>query len=147
MQFDYSFGPGGSDSLTYLKPINLQPHILIVEDDLFIRELYDRQLSLEGYQVTTAEDGEIGLAKITESIPDLLLLDIMLPKVSGLDLLRTIKAKDETKNIPVILLTNLGQDPVIKEGFNLGADGYLIKSAYTPDQIIEEVKKFLANQV
>ena len=56
-------------------------------------------------------------------------------------------AKDETKNIPVILLTNLGQDPVIKEGFNLGADGYLIKSAYTPDQIIEEVKKFLANQV
>ena len=121
--------------------------ILIVEDDLFIRELYDRQLSLEGYQVTTAEDGEIGLAKITESIPDLLLLDIMLPKVSGLDLLRTIKAKDETKNIPVILLTNLGQDPVIKEGFNLGADGYLIKSAYTPDQIIEEVKKFLANQV
>ena len=121
--------------------------ILIVEDDLFIRELYDRQLSLEGYQVTTAEDGEIGLAKIAESIPDLLLLDIMLPKVSGLDLLRTIKAKDETKNIPVILLTNLGQDPVIKEGFNLGADGYLIKSAYTPDQIIEEVKKFLANQV
>lgn len=120
--------------------------ILIVEDDLFIRELYERQLALEGFQVTTAEDGEVGLAKITESIPDLLLLDIMLPKVSGLDLLRTIKAKDETKNIPVILLTNLGQDSVIKEGFNLGADGYLIKSAYTPDQIIAEVKKFLAGQ-
>ena len=120
--------------------------ILIVEDDLFIRELYERQLSLEGYEVTTAEDGEIGLNRITESIPDLLLLDIMLPKVSGLDLLRTIKAKEETKNIPVILLTNLGQDSVIKEGFNLGADGYLIKSAYTPDQIIEEVKKFLSAQ-
>ena len=120
--------------------------ILIVEDDLFIRELYERQLSLEGYEVSTAEDGEIGLNRITESIPDLLLLDIMLPKVSGLDLLRTIKAKEETKNIPVILLTNLGQDSVIKEGFNLGADGYLIKSAYTPDQIIEEVKKFLSAQ-
>ncbi len=120
--------------------------ILIVEDDLFIRELYERQLSLEGYEISTAEDGEIGLNRLAESIPDLLLLDIMLPKVSGLDLLRTIKAKEETKNIPVILLTNLGQDSVIKEGFNLGADGYLIKSAYTPDQIIEEVKKFLSAQ-
>jgi two-component system, OmpR family, phosphate regulon response regulator PhoB len=120
--------------------------ILIVEDDLFIRELYERQLSLEGFQVQTAEDGEIGLARISESVPDLLLLDIMLPKVSGLDLLRTIKAKEETKSIPVILLTNLGQDSVIKEGFNLGADGYLIKSAYTPDQIITEVKKFLEAQ-
>ena len=121
--------------------------ILIVEDDLFIRELYERQLSLEGFEVVTAEDGEIGLNRIYESQPNLLLLDIMLPKVSGLDLLRTIKAKDETKDIPVILLTNLGQDSVIKEGFNLGADGYLIKSAYTPDQIIEEVKKFLSAQV
>ena len=120
--------------------------ILIVEDDLFIRELYERQLSLEGFEVVTAEDGEVGLSRINAAIPDLLLLDIMLPKVSGLDLLRTIKAKDETKDIPVILLTNLGQDSVIKEGFNLGADGYLIKSAYTPDQIIEEVKKFLSAQ-
>jgi|SRR5690606_11745322 len=120
--------------------------ILIVEDDLFIRELYERQLSLEGYDVSTAEDGELGLAALSQSVPDLLLLDIMLPKVSGLDVLRTMKAKEETKNVPVILLTNLGQDSVIKEGFNLGADGYLIKSAYTPDQIIDEVKKFLAGQ-
>lgn len=120
--------------------------ILIVEDDLFIRELYERQLSLEGYEVSTAEDGEIGLNRISQAIPDLILLDIMLPKVSGLDLLRTIKAQEATKSIPVILLTNLGQDSVIKEGFNLGADGYLIKSAYTPDQIIEEVKKFLDAQ-
>lgn len=120
--------------------------ILIIEDDLFIRELYERQLSLEGYDVSTAEDGEIGLNNLNQSIPNLVLLDIMLPKVSGLDVLRTMKSKDETKNIPVILLTNLGQDSVIKEGFNLGADGYLIKSAYTPDQIIDEVKKFLAGQ-
>ena len=118
--------------------------ILIVEDDLFIRELYERQLGLAGFSITTAADGPEGLLKVTAEKPDLLLLDIMLPKMNGLDLLKTIKGKDETKNIPVILLTNLGQDSVIKEGFNLGADGYLIKSAYTPDQIIEEVKKFLA---
>jgi CheY-like chemotaxis protein len=120
--------------------------ILIVEDDLFIRELYERQLSLAGYQVTTAADGPEGLVKITQFQPHLLLLDIMLPQMNGLDLLKTIKAKEETKNIPVILLTNLGQDSVIKEGFSLGADGYLIKSAYTPDQIIDEVKKFLSSR-
>jgi two-component system alkaline phosphatase synthesis response regulator PhoP len=119
--------------------------ILIVEDDLFIRELYERQLKLAGFIVDAAADGPEGLLKITSNKPDLLLLDIMLPKMNGLDLLKTIKTKDDTKNISVILLTNLGQDSVIKEGFNLGADGYLIKSAYTPDQIIEEVKKFLVS--
>ena len=118
--------------------------ILIVEDDLFIRELYERQLVLAGYQVATAADGPEGLTKINEFQPNLLLLDIMLPQMNGLDLLKTIKANEQTKGIPVILLTNLGQDSVIKEGFSLGADGYLIKSAYTPDQIIEEVKKFLS---
>lgn len=119
--------------------------ILIVEDDLFIRELYERQLSMAGYQVVTAADGPEGLLKINSEHPDLLLLDIMLPKMNGLDLLKTIKADEATKNIPTILLTNLGQDSVIKEGFSIGAEGYLIKSAYTPDQIIEEVKKFLAS--
>ena len=121
--------------------------ILIVEDDLFIRELYERQLALAGYEVSSAADGPEGLLKVNEVHPDLLLLDIMLPKMNGLDLLKTIKAKDDTKMIPVILLTNLGQDSVIKEGFNLGADGYLNKSAYTPDQIIEEIKKFLDQNV
>ncbi len=122
---------------------NSQTRILIVEDDLFIRELYERQLSLAGYDVASAADGPEGLTKINQTVPHLLLLDIMLPKMNGLDLLKAIKAQDQTKDVPVILLTNLGQDSVIKEGFNLGADGYLIKSAYTPDQIIDEVKKFL----
>ena len=73
----------------------------------------------------------------------MILLDIMLPKLNGLDLLGTLKAKPETSNIPVVLLTNLGQESVIKEGFKLGAKGYLIKSAYTPEQIISEVESFL----
>jgi len=123
-----------------------QQKILIVEDDFFIRELYQRQLLKEGYLVEVAVDGAEGLVKANDFRPHLILLDIMLPKLNGLDLLRTIKTKPETKDIPVILLTNLGQESVIKEGFTLGAEGYLIKSAYTPSQIIEEVKNFLAKR-
>jgi len=117
--------------------------ILIIEDDFFVRDLYDRELTREGFAVSSAEDGPKGLLKAVEEKPDLVLLDIMLPKMSGLDVLKTLKEKEETKNVPVVLLTNLGQDSVIREGFSLGAIGYLIKAAYTPTQIIEEVKKFL----
>lgn len=117
--------------------------ILVIEDDFFIRELYQRQLQKEGYKVEVAGDGTEGLEQSQKMQPNLILLDIMLPKLNGLDLLRTLKAKPETKDIPVILLTNLGQDSVIKEGFQLGAAGYLIKSAYTPSQVVEEVKRFL----
>lgn len=117
--------------------------ILIIEDDYFIRELYERQLSKKDYEVIVAADGAEGLVKATDEKPNLILLDIMLPKLNGLDLLGTLKAKDETLNIPVVLLTNLGQESVIKEGFKLGAKGYLIKSAYTPEQIVAEVESFI----
>ncbi len=117
--------------------------ILIVEDDFFVRDLYNRELGREGFEVTTAEDGTGGLSKILEEKPDLILLDIMLPGMSGLDVLKKIKEEETVKDIPVVLLTNLGQDSVIREAFSLGAVGYLIKAAYTPTQIIEEVKKFL----
>ena len=120
--------------------------ILIIEDDFFIRELYNRQFVKDGYTVVTAEDGPDGLIKASQEKPDLILLDIMLPKLNGLDLLRTLKSKPETKSIPVILLTNLGQESVIKEGFEYGAESYLIKSAYTPSQIIEEIKNFMAQR-
>lgn len=125
---------------------NTKRKILIIEDDFFIRELYERQFEKEGYAITGAPDGPEGLLKANEIRPDLILLDIMLPKLNGLDLLRTLKSKPETKDIPVILLTNLGQESVIKEGFKIGAEGYLIKSAYTPSQIIEEVKEFLTKR-
>lgn len=123
--------------------MNDNKKILIIEDDFFIRELYQRQLQKEDYEVQVAEDGPSGLLAANQFLPDLILLDIMLPKLNGLDLLRTLKSKPETKEIPVILLTNLGQESVIKEGFQLGAEGYFIKSAYTPNQIIEEVKEFM----
>lgn len=122
---------------------NSKQKILIIEDDFFVRDLYSRELTREGFEIETAADGPEGLLKAAEGKPDLILLDIMLPKTSGLDVLRTLKEKEETKDIPVVLITNLGQDSVIREGFSLGAVGYLIKAAYTPTQIIQEVKRFL----
>jgi len=117
--------------------------ILIVEDDQDVRELYAEVLRDEGFEVEEAVDGQSGIAKVLEGTYDLLLLDIMLPKFDGLEVLKTIKEKAKVKGIPVILLTNLGREAIIKEGFSLGADGYLIKSEHTPEEIVDEVKKFL----
>ncbi len=118
--------------------------IIVVEDDEFLRELYDELLKGEGYDVTLAVDGEEGLNHISEGGFDLVLLDIMLPKMDGLEILRHVKDKSpKLKNGPTVLLTNLGQDSIIKEGFALGASGYLIKSAMNPDQVLSEVKVFL----
>ena len=119
--------------------------ILIIEDEQFIRELYRDEIKREGYNTYTAENGKEGLLKVYELKPDLILLDIMLPKLSGLSLLKEIKNNKGVKDIPVILLTNLGQDSVIKEAFSLGAEGYLLKASYTPAQIIEEINKFFKN--
>lgn len=117
--------------------------ILIVEDDQAVRELYAEVLRDEKFSVEEAVDGQSGLAKILENGYDLILLDIMLPRFDGLSILKTIKKKSGLKDIPIILLTNLGRESIIKEGFALGANGYLIKSEHTPEQIVNEVKKFL----
>ncbi len=119
--------------------------ILVIEDDQFLRELYDELLRGEGYSVDLAEDGEVGLNKFTEGGYALILLDIMLPKIDGLEILRRTQEKKSKKgNGPVVLLTNLGQDSIIKEGFSLGASGYLVKSALNPDQVLNEIKVFLS---
>lgn len=118
--------------------------ILVVEDDEFLRELYDELLKGEGYDVVVAVDGEQGLMHMAEGGFELVLLDIMLPKMDGLEILRHMKDKPAKQaNGPVVLLTNLGQDSIIKEGFALGASGYLIKSSMNPDQVLSEVKVFL----
>ncbi len=119
--------------------------ILIVEDEQDIRELYSEILREEGYEVTEAWDGQVGLKEALSGKFDLILLDIMLPKVDGLHILKEIKKKPELSKTPVILLTNLGADAVIKEAFTLGAEAYIIKSEYTPDQVINEVNKVFGN--
>ena len=117
--------------------------ILLVEDEDFIRELYVRQLTKTGFQVKSAVDGQSGLNMLKSESFDLLLLDIMLPGINGLQLLREFKTHNPNSPMITILLTNLGQEAVIKEGFELGAQAYLIKASYTPDQVVNEVKNAL----
>ena len=121
-----------------------QKKILIVEDDQFLREFYQELLQVEGYFVDTASDGEIGLSKLQSSEYNLVLLDIMLPRKDGVQILRDLKTKPaKSPNATIVILTNLGQDAVIKQCFELGADGYLIKSALSPDQVLSEVRSYL----
>lgn len=118
--------------------------ILLVEDEDFIRELYVRQLAKAGFLVKSTPDGQSGLEALKAESFDLLLLDIMLPGINGLQLLREFKTNNPTSPMITILLTNLGQEAVIKEGFELGAQAYLIKASYTPDQVVSEVQNALS---
>src|SRR3989338_6651810 len=102
--------------------------ILLVEDEDFIRELYTRQLLKAGFSVKSTIDGQAGLEMLKNEVFDLVLLDIMLPGMNGLQLLREFKTHNPTSPMITILLTNLGQESVIKEGFELGAQAYLIKA-------------------
>jgi CheY-like chemotaxis protein len=123
---------------------NQAKKILIVEDDQFLREFYQELLAGEGHLVEVAADGEAGLAKLRGNEYDLLLLDIMLPKKDGLQVLRELKINQpKSNNLKIVVLTNLGQDSIVRECFTLGAEGFLIKSALNPDQVLTEVKSYL----
>jgi len=102
-------------------------NILVVEDDLDIRELISFNLANEGHQVFEANDGEVGIDKARNNNPDLILLDLMLPGIQGLDVCRIIKSNQETKEIPIIMVTALGQEEDIVKGLETGADDYITK--------------------
>ncbi|OGE37298.1 hypothetical protein A3D79_02935 [Candidatus Daviesbacteria bacterium RIFCSPHIGHO2_02_FULL_39_8] len=118
--------------------------VLLVEDEQFIRDLYTRELTKAGFQVIPASDGQAGLEQLKQDRFDLLLLDIMLPGINGLQLLREYRTQNPNSTMVTILLTNLGQEAVIKEGFELGAQAYLIKASYTPEQVVNEIKSVLS---
>ncbi|MBI2020582.1 response regulator [Candidatus Daviesbacteria bacterium] len=123
--------------------MNQPKKILLIEDEDSVRDLYVRQLTKEGFEMKTAEDGASGLKMLQSETFDLLLLDIMLPGMNGLQVLREFKLKNPSSPMMTIMLTDLGQEEVIKEGFELGAQAYFIKASYTPDQVVNEVKKAL----
>lgn len=129
-------------------PVPAQPkqRVLLVEDEDMIRELYLRQLTKAGFEVVACPNGEEGLKALQTQQFNIALLDIMLPGINGLQVLREYKVKNPQSNMIVIMLTNLGQESVIKEGFDLGANAYLIKTSYTPDQIVTEVQNALAGK-
>ena len=119
--------------------------VLIVEDDSFLSDMYQTKFSVSGYNVLLAQNGMqcLELLRNNTSAPDIALLDVVMPKMDGLELLELLKKDDRTKNIPIILLTNLGQDKDVKKGLEMGADMYLIKAHHTPSQVVEKVEEIL----
>ncbi|PJB99377.1 MAG: response regulator [Candidatus Nealsonbacteria bacterium CG_4_9_14_0_8_um_filter_35_12] len=117
--------------------------ILIVEDDKFLRELIAQKLLKEGYNISEAIDGEEGIKKIKTEKPDLILLDLILPGVDGFEVLSRMKADEKLAEIPVIILSNLGQREEIERGLKLGANDYMIKAHFTPREIIDKIKTVL----
>jgi len=117
--------------------------ILIIEDDKFLRELVIRKLIKEGYETSEAVDGEEGIKKIKEEKPDLILLDLILPGIDGFEVLSKMREDPALAQIPVIILSNLGQKDDVEKGLKMGAVDYLIKAHFTPGEIIEKIKVVL----
>jgi len=121
----------------------MEKNILIVEDDKFLRELISQKLLKEGYKVSEAVDGEEGIKKVKEEKPDLVLLDLILPGIDGFEVLSKMKEDTALAQIPVIILSNLGQKDDVERGLKLGAVDYLIKAHFTPGEIIDKIKNAL----
>lgn len=117
--------------------------ILLVDDDEALRQLYSAELITKGYQVVVASDGDEGLEKAKTEKPNLILLDIMMPKTDGITVLTKIKQEAELKNIPILMLTNFGQENLVKQAFDLGAADYLLKYKVTPAEMSEKVDQTL----
>lgn len=120
-----------------------QAKVLVVEDDAFLSELLGTKLKKEGFEVTLAGDGETALVKMKEVKPDVILLDLMLPKMDGFQVMESIK-RDEDKSlmsIPIIILSNFGQEEKIQKGLQLGAKDYLVKANFTTSEIVDKIRK------
>lgn len=117
--------------------------VLLVEDDPAVLDMYRLKLELDGYRVNTAPDGEEGLKRATESLPDIIFLDIRLPKMDGFEVLRRLRAQPSTRDIPVIILSNYGEEDLVSRGLKLGAHEYLIKARTTPSSLSEGIEEWL----
>ncbi len=119
--------------------------IALIEDDTIIKEMYKMKLEMEGYNVVCAEDGEKALEVIKKEMPDLILLDILMPKKDGFETLKELKNSEDgnVKSVPVIMLTNLSNKEDVAEAKKLGAVDYLVKAKITPNEIAGKVKDFL----
>jgi len=118
--------------------------ILITEDDPLMSRLYQKIFIFEGHEVETAENGEVGLEKVRSYKPDIILLDVMMPKMNGLQVLEKLKLDPETKSIPVIMLTNLAGQQDAETALSKGAVKYIVKSEHEPKEIADIVKEVLA---
>ena len=117
--------------------------ILIVEDDPYVRKFYERLFRNEEYEVLLAESGQEGIDIALKSIPNLILLDIMMPQMNGMQVLEILKSRNETKGIPVVMLTNIDEVSVIQEAQRKGADGFLVKAYYEPEELRQHVESMI----
>lgn len=118
--------------------------LLVVEDDAALANMYAKKLELAGYKVEVGHNGQEAYEKVKQDQPSLVLLDIMMPDVNGLEGLKKIKSDPATKNTPVIMLSNLSGSAEITQAMSLGATGYIVKSDLTPAEVVEKVKEALA---
>lgn len=118
--------------------------ILIIEDDDFLRSLTVTKLEKEGFSVEIAEDGEEGLEKIKTLQPKLILLDLMLPKIDGFGIMQQLKDENMLDGGKIIIFSNLGSEEDIRRGKEFGVEDYLVKSAFTLDELVEKIKTSLS---
>jgi len=117
--------------------------VLLVEDDQMIVDMYKLRLEEDGFTVIITDKGSEALEIAGKEKPDIILLDIILPEIDGFAILRSLKAESSTKDIPVLLLTNLSQETDQQKGIQLGAAGYFVKAQHTPADIMNEIKNIL----
>ena len=122
---------------------NTKTKLLLVEDDVTLVKMYERKFKSDGFEVEIAYDGIEGLEKATVGKPDLVVLDIMLPKMDGLKVFKKMRSQPQTFKTPVLLLTNFDQEDAVFECFKLGAVDYLLKSEVTPQQVVEKIEKLI----
>lgn len=121
------------------KPIR----VLVVDDDPTLREMYLARLIAEKFAVDQASDGQQALARAIEQVPDIILLDMRMPNVTGLEVLEILKTTQKTKDVPVIVLTALGDDSLRQQAMARGATDYMVKAETMPAQIVEKIKEVL----
>lgn len=121
-----------------------QKHILIVEDDPYIARVYERKFKAEGFSVAVARNGEEGLVRVREETPVIILLDLVMPKKDGFEFIRDMRRDEAIPEIPVVVLTNLGQEHDVERAQSLGISAYLLKSNMSIQDVFEKVQETIA---
>jgi two-component system alkaline phosphatase synthesis response regulator PhoP len=117
--------------------------ILIIEDEEVLLDLLQKKLTQEGYQIEVAKDGQVGLAKIREDKPDLILLDIVMPKMGGFEVMEELNKDEQLRGIPIIIISNSGQPVELSRAKELGVRDWLVKTDFDPQEVVDKVKKQL----
>ncbi|MEA2092908.1 MAG: response regulator [Patescibacteria group bacterium] len=114
--------------------------VLVIEDEEIIREILQKKIKKEGYEVETAKDGEEGISKIKEIMPDIIILDIVMPKMDGFAVLEEMKKDENIANIPVIIVSNSGQPVEIDKVKEFGVKDWIVKTEFDPQEVINKIK-------